>query len=279
MRLKYLGTAAYEGFPGLFCECEVCQRATQRGGKNIRTRTSMLINDDTLVDFPPDMYMHKLRYNLNLANMRYYLITHSHSDHFAPFDLMARAEGGYAYFEGKNKNSTIQVCGNTAVKRFLDLAVDVEFGGNQNFINYIDVTPFKTYAIGKLNVTPLLAQHQVDEESLIYLVEQDGKTLLYGNDTGIFPEETFEYLKKVKIDLVSLDCTHGARYPGGVGHMGLESNIKTKERLTTLGCVHANTKFVITHFSHNCGMLHGELEEVAQPHGFEVAYDGLEIVL
>lgn len=279
MKLKYLGTAAYEGFPGLFCECEACKQAEKEGGKNIRTRTSMLINEDTLMDFSPDAYLHRLKYNMNLAKVRHFVITHSHSDHFNPFDLLARCEGNYAHFDEGNKGSNIDIYGNDKVKACLDQAIQVEFGGNQNFIHYTQVTPFETYTAGTLKVTPLLAQHQIDEQSLIYIIEEKGKTLLYGNDTGIFPEETFEYLKNVKLDIVSLDCTNGARYPGGKGHLGLESCIEIKERLMKMGSANQDTIFILTHFSHNCGMCHEELEQHATPYGFVISYDGMEIQL
>lgn len=277
MKIKYLGTAAYEGFPGLFCECEACKRAEELGGKNMRTRASMLINEDTLVDFSQDLYLHKLKYKLNLAEIKYYLITHSHSDHFNPSDLMARADGCYTHLSEEKKGSIIKLYGNHEVKKCLDFAIDVEFKGKQKFVEYTLVEPFKTYEVDKLKVTPLLAQHQVDEQSLIYLIEQEGKTLLYGNDTGTFPEETFDYLKGVKLDIVSLDCTNGARYPGGVGHMGLETNVQTKKRLISQGSAKETTRFISTHFSHNCGMLHEALEKEGKPFGFEIAYDGLEI--
>lgn len=39
MKLQYLGTAAAEGFPGMFCNCTACERARKAGGKNIRTRS------------------------------------------------------------------------------------------------------------------------------------------------------------------------------------------------------------------------------------------------
>ena len=277
MKLKYLGTAAYEGFPGLFCECEACKQAEKEGGKNIRTRTSMLINQDTLMDFSPDAYLHKLKYNLNLAKVRYFIITHSHSDHFNPFDLMARCEGNYAHFDEENKGSTIQVYGNDKVEAWLNEAIQIEFGGNQNFIGYTLVVPFKTYKAGNLNVTPLLAQHQIDEQSLIYTIEENGKTLLYGNDTGTFPEETFKYLEGVKLDVVSLDCTNGARYRGGQGHLGLETCVEIKERLLQMGSATEDTIFILTHFSHNGAMCHEALEQHANPHGFIVSYDGMEL--
>ena len=36
MKLKYLGTAAAEGIPALFCRCEMCAYARKAGGKEIR---------------------------------------------------------------------------------------------------------------------------------------------------------------------------------------------------------------------------------------------------
>ncbi len=60
MRIKYFGTAAAEGFPGLFCSCEACERARKAGGKNIRTRSQALIDRALLIDFPADTYMHVL---------------------------------------------------------------------------------------------------------------------------------------------------------------------------------------------------------------------------
>lgn len=279
MKLKYLGTAAYEGIPAIFCQCELCKKANELGGKDIRTRASMLINDDSLVDFGPDIYMHKLRYQLDLGKIKYIMETHSHSDHLSPFDLMARAESVYTHLDEAYKGSKITVYGNDAVKTAIDVAIMDEFGGQQNFMEYVFARPRQTYEAGKLKVTPLLAKHKVGEECLIYLIEQDGKTLLYGNDTGIFPEETFEYLTGKKLDLVSLDCTGGAIHADGHNHMGMESNIKVKERLIELGCVKEDTKWVLTHFSHNCQMTHEELVKEAEAIGFEVAYDGLEIEL
>ena len=61
MKVVYLGTAAAEGIPGMFCVCETCRRAMERGGRNIMTRSQMLVNDDLLVDFSGDTYQHFLK--------------------------------------------------------------------------------------------------------------------------------------------------------------------------------------------------------------------------
>lgn len=71
MKLTYYGTAAAEGFPALYCHCDACERARKSGGKNIRTRSQALINDDLLIDFPADTYMHELIYALELLNFKH----------------------------------------------------------------------------------------------------------------------------------------------------------------------------------------------------------------
>lgn len=93
MRIQYLGTAAAEGIPAIFCECDTCKKARSLGGRNIRTRSQAIINDRLLIDFPADTYMHFLQYNLPLAKIKHCIITHSHADHLYPNDLQMRKNG------------------------------------------------------------------------------------------------------------------------------------------------------------------------------------------
>ena len=90
MKVTYLGTAAAEGFPALFCNCPACREAARLGGRNIRTRSQALINRDLLLDLPPDTYLHKLQNGLDLSEVRYLFVTHWHMDHFYPPELTVR---------------------------------------------------------------------------------------------------------------------------------------------------------------------------------------------
>ena len=51
MKLRYLGTAAAEGIPGVFCDCKVCREARTKKGRFIRTRSQLLLEDELLIDF------------------------------------------------------------------------------------------------------------------------------------------------------------------------------------------------------------------------------------
>ena len=61
MKLQYLGTAAAEGIPGLFCQCPMCQYARKTMGKEYRARSGAVVNDRLMIDFPPDVYATCLR--------------------------------------------------------------------------------------------------------------------------------------------------------------------------------------------------------------------------
>ena len=70
MVLQYLGTAAAEGIPALFCQCLVCRAAQKAGGREIRTRSGALIDGKLKLDFGPDSYVHMLRYGLDYTGLQ-----------------------------------------------------------------------------------------------------------------------------------------------------------------------------------------------------------------
>lgn len=54
MKKQFLGIAAYEGIPAMFCNCENCRTSMEKGGKNMRSCSQAIINDDLLLDFPSE---------------------------------------------------------------------------------------------------------------------------------------------------------------------------------------------------------------------------------
>ena len=70
MKIQWIGTAAAEGWPAVFCQCQACRRAALLGGKNIRTRLGAIIDDILLLDLNPDLYAQKLHFGLDLCRIR-----------------------------------------------------------------------------------------------------------------------------------------------------------------------------------------------------------------
>lgn len=268
MNLTYLGTAASEGFPAVFCNCAYCNEARRLGGTNIRTRSQALINDDLLIDFPADSYQHFLRNGIEADRIRYLLITHGHSDHFYPEDLMGRF-GAYAH---DMRVPTLQVICSEGIWRKMGDAVP------QN-VSVTLVKAFETLELDGYRVTALPARHMPGGEPLFYLIEGD-KTVLYAHDTGYFYEEIFDYLKDrgIRLDLVSLDCTNvDIPISDEGGHMGFPNLGRVLERLRQMGAVDADTLCYVNHFSHNGNPLQSVLEERAKQYGCSVAYDGCRV--
>lgn len=279
MKLKYLGTAAAEGWPAVFCDCVSCKRAAQAGGKNIRTRAQAVIDDKLLIDFGPDTYMHVLQHGLPLHQIRHCIVTHTHNDHFYPSELLLK---GRPYAVNGNKYP-LTVYGNEKVKMLLE-RMQKEENDSDNLevcLFYKPIRLFETIDIAGYHVTPLRAAHDKTELCVIYYIEDnEGKALLYGCDTAYFPEDTWRYLAGKPLDLVTLDATMGilADCPT---HMGIKTAFNVKDRLKEINCLKENTRVILHHFSHNQGrgLLHEEMEKIAMQKNCGISYDGMEIIV
>lgn len=272
MKIQYLGTAAAEATPALFCDCDICRRAAERGGRNVRSRSQAVIDDRLLIDFPADTFDHCVRFGLDLRKIRHCLITHTHGDHFYPGDL--------AFFDAPFSHPapgfTLTVYGSEDVAS--PLQHNVEHSGGQ--LQFCEVRPFEPFDAGGYRVTALKALHGTPHP-YIYMISDGEKTLLYGNDSDIFPEETWEYLARVKphFDLVSLDCTEGAKTElPWRGHMCLGYNLRCREMLREYGLIDDTSKVVLNHFSHNGqSALYDDFVGIAAQYGFEITYDGMTV--
>ncbi len=274
MKLKYLGTAAAEGWPALFCRCEYCLAAKAKGGDNIRTRSQAILDDIILFDLPPDTYLHMVQDNLDLPNIFHVLITHTHQDHFYPEELLFRC-GGFAH----GVEGPLTVYGNKAVAEKMNaLMKQYQYDADsfKDRVQWKELKAFNSIDVNGYLITPLLASHDTKEPCFIYLVEKEGYELLYGHDTGVFPEDTWNYLLHHSLSLVSLDCTMG-RFSEGRNHLGIPNVLDVKQRLISSGIATAQTRFVASHFSHNGHLLHCEIEALLLPHSIIPAHDGFEI--
>ena len=272
MKIKYLGTAAFEGIPALFCECRICKKTRAAGGRNLRSRQQALINDELLLDYNADTVWHAQKYGLDFSRIGDCLSTHSHCDHLYPDDseIAAKPYSGehppirfYAARDGYVKLKTF------SEKPYSNASVTLIEAGREFFT-----------ANGKYRVLPLKADHDPSSSPVIYAIENGGKRMLYAHDTGVFPEETYSALKSFgRLDFISFDCTGclGEGADWRYGHMSVKTNAEVLSRLRACGAADDNTKVVLSHFSHNGGATYDEMLAAETEYGMTVAYDGLEI--
>lgn len=279
MVLSYLGTAAAEGLPAVWCNCPACTAARKAGGKEIRTRSQILIDDKLLVDFPMDTYMHVLRYGFDLSAVDTVLITHAHMDHCYPQEFCLHG----APFAHDLREKTVTVIGNATVAETFAASTKAEMRESiATSVPFRTVRPFDVLTTPSgYEVTALPAVHTVGEECLIYAVRRDGKTALFFNDSGILPEQTYARMSALglRFDLVSFDCTYGFVRHGAGRHMGALDAADEREKLLRHGLTHAHTRYILTHFSHNGALPYDTLAQKAREIGFAVAYDGMKVEL
>ena len=266
MKFTFLGTAAAEGFPAVFCNCKYCVEARRLKGKNIRTRSQSLINDDLLIDLPADTYSHFLQNGIEGDKIKYLLITHSHSDHFY-FDELRMRNGAFAH-DMRVENLEV-FCGEGTYNKIIENGVPEK-------LTITKVPIFEKISLGYYSVTALPARHMDGDGALIYIIEGD-KTILYAHDTGYFYNKVYDYIKnnRIHFDMVTLDCTNIDITISDEGsHMGIENIERVLENLKLYGVVDYETKVYINHFSHNGNPLHHILEERVKNMDITVSFDG-----
>lgn len=275
MQLKYLGTAAAEAVPAPFCRCDVCERARELGGRNVRTRSQALVDGKLLIDFPADTYLHTLRDGIRLYEINSCIVTHCHSDHIYPADLWCLIS-----FAAYKRERPFDLYGGKPVIDMVhaqceDLDRILKEGG----LRLHEIRPFEPFVAEGYKVTALKADHGAPE-SMIYIIEGgDGKAMLYAHDTGLLPEESMDYIKKsgLRFSLVSYDCTNGLLEYDERNHMGIKGDIRLRAALEEMGALSEGCRNVLNHFSHNGSVGYDGIVPVAEKEGFAVSYDGMEI--
>ena len=161
MKLKYLGTAAAEGIPGMFCNCRVCRNALAVRNKEIKTRSQALIDGKLLIDFPPDTYMHILNYGLDLRGIHHCVITHNHSDHLYPNDFWSRFERIAHGIGDEPFNVYVTESGYKIIRDMYGDKTD------SSRLKVHKITPYEAFEVEEYHIIPLSANHDPAADPVI----------------------------------------------------------------------------------------------------------------
>lgn len=274
MDITYIGSGSAEGIPSPFCTCELCQKARKLGGKDRRHRHGWCVDKTVLIDFAPDITVTAPLRGVSLPDVTDILISHSHHDHFAVAELFLRDPVEYC----QNDRTCLHLYGNDGVKKKLQAYGEFSHGWPE-FLHFTEVSHRQSITTQNgITATFLPSRHAPSEHAGMWLLEKDGKRVLYGHDTGLFPEDTLAFLSGKPLDLVSLDTNYALRETAPeCGHLGLPGVLKTLKSLKEIGAVTENTKQIASHITHFGGTTHEELVKACEPYGIEVAFDGMTV--
>lgn len=281
MKFIFLGTSASEGYPNAFCDCDNCEKARQAGGPSLRKRSAALIDGELLIDFGPDLMAASLQHGVSLANVRYCLQTHEHSDHLDASHFHSRSlfcgvmnAPRLHYYASPNAITRA-----ARILRSEDPAIGFDETASERLnLTVYPIAPFQHLSVGPYQVDSLKANHAPETTAMLYLIERAGRVIFYGTDTGEMPQATWDALATIgkRCDLVVLDHTFG--YQGrSNGHMNAEQFLEQVARLRELGLLADGARIFATHLGHHSNPTHEELVVFARQHGYEVAYDGLTL--
>lgn len=265
MIVKLLGTGAADGIPAMFGDCRLSRIAREIGGKDFRTRSGALINGDLKLDFPPDTFTQMQREGLSANEWSGLAFTHADADHFAVKELQyalypftQHLMAPFAIFANQNIIDEI-------VFHYPDWPFELHL-----------TESFLPYQHAAYTITPIRANHSRGEDCHNLIVSDESATLLYGTDTGLWEEPTWEFLQGCKLDGLVIECTNGRINSDYWGHLNLETCVWTTNELRSRGILREGAMVVTTHHSVKGDMTHEELEEALAPHGIEPGYDGME---
>lgn len=266
MRLRFLGTAASEGYPNPFCTCANCARARALGGRNLRLRSALLVNDDLLVDLGPDLLAGAQKQQWSLGHVTTALVTHAHEDHLDPTNIRFRQEQQMAV-----RPRRLSIFGPPqVVQAILQAVEDVE----AVLVDLRQVHGSQSWEHGAYSFASYPANHGKGLlQSYLYAVSDGRRRLLYACDTGPLLEPTWQALSGLAFDVIVLDETLGLG--GRYGHMNIGQFSEHFRRFQAEGTLKPGGRMVAQHFSHMWNPVHDELVGMLEPQGVIVAYDGL----
>jgi phosphoribosyl 1,2-cyclic phosphate phosphodiesterase len=288
MERMFLGTSAAEGIPAVFCRCDYCRRAMTVGGKNIRSRSSFRIDSCHQIDFSPDYFYQMMKHGVDAHDLEHLLITHTHQDHFDLAEILAK-ECAVSFCE-KPLNIYLSVEAAEWVKQFF-AGYTARYDGERRKavmekFRFVPLRHYEQYQVGELVITAVKGNHRAHGEgeyAINYLIGlQDHRTLFYASDTGWYSEETWEFLKGKKTDILIMECTFGGRKDRGRyvhQHLDIPNFLLMLDRMSDMGFIDGKTEIYATHISHKHPLLHDEMQRVFDQCGYKVtvAYDGLTI--
>ena len=280
--ITFLGTSAANAYPEAFCRCENCARARELGGTSLRRRSSVLINDDLLIDLGPDIMTASQAYNRPLTGVRYCLQTHAHADHLDASHFLSRSPGygvvGAPRLEFYASHGSLRATAKLLERDCAPAGFLSPEAGELLNLGFHRVEGLQSVSVGPYRVTAFPANHDPVVEPLLYAVQMGGRNLFYGTDTAALPGEVWQAFHRCRFrfDIVILDHTYGPDEQGS-DHLSAGQFAEHVARLREEGLLADRARVFATHIAHEGNPVHPELARFAAQHGYEVAYDGLVV--
>lgn len=308
MRLTFLGTSAGEMYPALWCHCPHCDYARAHGGRNLRRHSCALVDDDVMLDMSSHAFITAGEMGLDITGIRTLLVTHDHSDHFDPLNLICRVtptcQGQWCdtALPCDMARMDTQVGPRFTPLPMLDIygheSVHEAMGRSNSHIGGFSggegapsdderLFAMRFHALSRgetfakpeddLRVTALVSHHATPGHVFNYVLQRGGKTLLYACDCGGYDEDMLALLRTFRFDCVVFEGTFGLAAREDAGHMNLRKNRQMLQFFTDGGLWANQPRFILTHIAPHKAPPYDLYRPMVEAAGMTLAYDGMTV--
>ena len=300
MKLTFLGTSAGENYPALWCHCPNCEYARKHGGRNIRQNSCAFIDDDTMIDLSNHAFQTALQLGIDITAMKVLLMTHDHKDHFYTHHLIWRgmpvtadlqpAKMGDAFrmdeaihWMGARMTAVphLDIYGHETIYQTLleNDRYHPEHEEEMYNLTFHALQPAETIHRPDLGLTftAVLSNHKKDRSTYNYIIEREGKTLLYALDCGGYEDDMWKVIAQHQYDCVVLEGTFGLMPDEFPMHQNLNKNLRYLDFLNANHLWKKEQNFILSHMAPHWTPPYDEYVKIVEPYGIQVAYDGLTI--
>ena len=278
MKLNLLGTGGVTPIPKPCCNCELCNKAREKGITDYQTGPSMFIYDDNLLFDTPE----EIRFQLNRENIEKVeniILTHWHPDHTQGIRIVEQINFNHIREETENEPINLYITEKQleTFKRF-GCGNMLSYYENKGIIKIIYLKHNEPIKFKNTTVTPLFIEKT---EGYYFLIEdnKNGKKVIYA-PCEYQNLEVYEHIKNIDIFIAHCLFFENKHIGSGVDYSQTEDSFE--KMLLDSKKMNAK-KVLITHIEEAFQLTIEQLNEMAKKYykeyNIEFAKDGHRIVL
>jgi phosphoribosyl 1,2-cyclic phosphate phosphodiesterase len=230
-----------------------------------------MVGERVRIDFGPDTHLHMRQYGLRYEKLQHLLLSHSHEDHWTPAELHYRRRSF-----ANTLPHMLKVYANAVAEEKFAAVYGEDWSLYQSEL--VRTEPGRRYDLGEgLEALALEAVHDPRETCVNWVLIHNGRRAMIAHDMSAWPESTWAVLEAHPVSIIAFDCTYGPKPAAGSRHLDIPGVVALRDEMLRRGALTKDAQVFATHFSHNCGAMHHELEAAFAPHNIGTAYDGMTV--